>query len=237
MDKKHDLPILKKIRELISNYDKIENKVDLINHEELIEEYFLQLDNVKKKAKFRLSRKYYEIKLRKKFLIDHCVRCNSQKDMTYQEVTRKRVMRSGPVAIAHTVTYQHLDYNFPVCGECKKKINRIQSLDGLLLLISLGWIIGFGGYVLLEYFLAYRINRPISSELHVIFISIAAIGAIGFGAIGRVILRFLKYWPRRFIKIKVKFIGHGTPHRGKNYEGIPMIKPIDSKKWISYEKT
>lgn len=44
-----------------------------------------------------------------------------------------------------------------------------------------------------------------------------------------------KYRPRSFTKLKVKYLGHTAPGRGKNYEAIPMVKPIDSKKWIRYD--
>ncbi|KKM13877.1 hypothetical protein LCGC14_1711810 [marine sediment metagenome] len=228
-DKKQYLSRLEKIREMITHYEKIANKDGLI--EELIEENITQLDGEFKRTPWKLitlKEKYKEIKKRKEFSIFHCVRCDSHENMAYQTATRKMQMRSGPINVQHTVTYQNFEFDFPVCGKCKKKIERLETIDGLSLLIFLGWIIGFGGYGV------YTIFQTTSIVLPIIFISIAVIGGIGFW-IGKLVLRFLKYWPRRFVKIKVKFIGRGTPHRGKNYEGIPMVKPVDSKKWISYE--
>ncbi len=227
-DKKQYLSKLEKIRELITTYENMENKNDSMKLEGLIEERFSQLDNIYKNALWRLRVKFSEIKKRKKFSIFNCTKCNSNEKMTYQTTKKKRQMSSGPIAIQHTVTYQHIEFDFPVCRNCKKKIKKLETIDGILILISLGWIIGFGGYGV------YTIFQTTSIVLPIIFISVAAIGFIGFW-IGRFILRFLKFWPRRFLKIKVKYIGRGKPHRGKNYEGIPMIKPVDSKKWISYE--
>jgi hypothetical protein len=69
----------------------------------------------------------------------------------------------------------------------------------------------------------------------VIYIIIAALGALGF-LIGKIALRFLKFWPRRFMKIKVKYLGHTAPMMGKKYEGFPMVKPSTSKNWINYDE-
>jgi hypothetical protein len=41
--------------------------------------------------------------------------------------------------------------------------------------------------------------------------------------------------PKSFTKIKTKYLGHSGPGWAKNFEGIPMVKPANSDKWITYE--
>lgn len=228
---------LEHIQDMKSKYEQSTNLEEIKNYEIWIEGDFEEMKyDFGRKLPFKytsLKLDYEEIKKRKKFILLHCIRCSSNENMTYHTLSKKRHMRSGPIAIQHTVTYQHFEYDFPVCGACKKKISLLKTINTLILILLIGWIVGFVGvavYILFieglpDIFLGY---------LPPIYFYITAVGALII-LIGKISLRFLKHWPRRFIKIKVKFRGWGKPHRGKNYEGIPMVKPVDSKKWVLYE--
>lgn len=225
------------IRDMKTKYEQTTNLEEIKNYEMWIEGDLEQMKyEYGRKLPFKytsLKIDYEEIKKKKKFILLHCIRCSSNENMDYHTLSKKRQMRSGPVAIAHTATYQHFEYDFPVCGACKKKISILKVINTLTLLLLIGWIIGFGGMAVYILFIEGLGEGIFIGYISPIFLFIAAVGALVI-LIGKITLRFLKYWPRRFIKIKVKFRGYGKPHRGKNYEGIPMVKPVDSKKWVMY---
>jgi hypothetical protein len=225
---------LENIKNLKTKYEKLTNRDEIKKYEVLIEEHFEQIDQeLGRKLPYKyfsLKSDYEEIKKKKKFLNFQSVQCSSQENMTYYTRTRKMESRSELVSLhKRRVTYQEFEFDFPVCSVCRKKISRLKITNFLGFIILLGWIIGFVGMA--GYIAFFSIG---TNELPTIYIIIAAVGAFIL-IIGLITLRFLKYWPRRFVKIDMKYRGHTAFMRGKNYEGIPMVKPADSKKWISYE--
>lgn len=234
---------LEHIQDMKTKYEQTTNLEEIKNYEMWIEGDFEEMKyDFGRKLPFKytsIKLDYEEIKKRKKFILLHCIRCSSNENMTYHTLSKKREMRSGPIAIRHTATYQHFKYDFPVCNACKKKISKLKIINKLTLILLLGWIIGFVGVAVYILFIEGLGEVENTSDITVGYLPpsyfyVAAVGALII-LIGMISLRFLKHWPRQFIKIKVKFRGWGKPHRGKNYEGIPMVKPVDSKKWVLYE--
>ena len=234
---------LKEIQDFMDKYEKTTSFAEIQNYENRIEGDFDQLKyEFGRKLPFKYSSlkiDYEEIRKRKKFIIFHCIRCSSQENMNYYTLSKKRQTRSGPIAIRHTVTYQHFEYDFPVCGSCRKKISRLKAINTFTLLLLIGWIVSFVGIAVFKLFIEGLgdVNYPSEKSIGYvppIFFFTATVGAIII-LTGKISLRFLNHWPRRFIKIKVKFRGWGKPNRGKNYEGIPKVKPVGSKKWVLYK--
>lgn len=234
---------LEHIQDMKTKYEQTTNLEEIKNYEMWIEGDFEEMRyDFGRKLPFKytsLKLDYEEIKKKKKFILLHCIRCSSNENMTYHTLSKKRQMRSGPIAIQHTVTHQYFEYDFPVCNACKKKISKLKVINKLTLILLLGWIISFVGIAVYILFIEGLGDVEYASDISIgyvppIYFYIAAVGALII-LIGNISLRFLKHWPRRFIKIKVKFRGYGKPHKGKNYEGIPMVKPVDSKKWVLYE--
>lgn len=237
---------LENIKNLITEYEKITNKDKAQKYEVLIDDHVKQIEyEIKYEFKryeplklISLRRKYEEIKKKKQFLNFQCVRCSSQENMTYYPLTRKMASKSKfisatPRELKYRTAFQVFNLDFPVCSACRKKIKILKTINFWTLLILIGWIVSFGGMGIYLLWL-YGASLSTNSVLPMIYIIIAVVGGLGF-LIGKIGLRFLKYWPRRFIKIKVKYLGHTAPMKGKNYEGIPMVKPLTSKKWISYD--
>ena len=155
-----------------------------------------------------------------------CVRCNSHEGLTSHTVARKMTSRSQIVGPRRRrVTYQEFKFDFPICGVCSHKIKRLDKINLYTFLIFLVWVITFGGLG------AYTLFQTNNKEQAILYFIIAVIGTVIIG-IQKVLFHFSKSWPRRLMKIKIKFRGYD---RGKNYEGIPMVKPLNSKKWINYD--
>jgi len=158
-----------------------------------------------------------------RFSKHQCVRCNSSEDLGHHTMTRKMMSKSQFVTTnRRLVTYQNLVYKFPICRECRNLFERWEKIATWLSFFILGWIIGFGA---LGFFLWYD-SRDFN--IIILFIPLVVIGAISLKIVSIILTR--SKMPKRHMKIKVKFRGYD---HGKKYDGFPMVKPLNSKKWIN----
>ena len=106
---------LEKIKNLITEYEKITNRAEARKYEVLIDDHFKQIEyeityEFKRHQPYKLislKTDYEKIKKKKQFLDFPCVRCSSKENMTYYTGTRKMHSSSQRVTLHHQrVTHQ-----------------------------------------------------------------------------------------------------------------------------------